>query len=105
MSREQLFVMVLLVCIFNGIFSPWVFIAVGFAPAWLPGFIAYEPGPLFYGASLLISTLTLLLSALPAALVERLLRSEVGPVGALWIWLAGAGILAIPALENVIKQL
>lgn len=105
MSREQLVVLVALTCILNGIFSPWVFVAVGFAPAWLPSFIPYEPGALFYGASLLISTMTLLVSGLPAALAERLLPGEIGPVGALWIWLAAALVMTIPAIQAVITQL
>jgi hypothetical protein len=105
MSREQLFVLVILMCILNGIFSPWVLIAVGFAPAWMPGFVPYGPGTLFYGASLLISTMTLLVSGLPAALAERILRDDIGPVGTLWIWLAGATLMSLPAIEAVIKQL
>jgi len=105
MSREQVFILVMLMSILNGIFSPWVFIAVGFAPAWMPAFMPYEPSALFYGASLLVSTLTLLASGLPAALAERLLPGELGPVGTLWIWFAGATLMTLPALQSVINQL
>jgi hypothetical protein len=49
----------------------------------------------FYGASLLVSTATLLLSAVPAAIAERLgLPLE----KAMWIWLGGAGLLVLIGL-------
>jgi hypothetical protein len=104
MTRDHVLVLALLVAIFNGIFSPWVLIAVGFAPAWMPGFLPFTPQLLFYGASLLVSTLTFLVAGLPAALAERAL-SEVTPVGALWIWFAGACVLSLPAVDNVIAML
>jgi len=104
MSRDQVMVLVLLMAIFNGLFSPWVLIAVGFAPAWMPGFLPYTPQLLFYGASLIVSTLTFLASGVPAALAERLL-DEVTPTGSLWIWFAGACALSLPALDNAIAML
>lgn len=105
MERDQIFVFTAIVCIFNGLFSPWILIAVLNAPAWMPGFIPYTREVLFYGASLLISALTLLVSGVPAALVERFLKDEVSPAGVLWIWLAGAFLLSIPAVEQVIALL
>jgi len=104
MSRDQVMVLVLLVAIFNGLFSPWVLVAIGMAPAWMPNFLPYTPQLLFYGGSLLVSTLTFLLAAAPAALAERFL-SEVTPVGALWLWFAGACVLSIPALDNAIAMM
>ncbi len=105
MSRDQLLVFVVLVAVFNGIFSPWVFLAIGFAPAWMPAFLPFEPQVMFYCSSLLISTLTLLVSGVPAALAERVLKSELSPSGALWIWLSAALLMSVPAIEGLIKQL
>jgi hypothetical protein len=48
------------------------------------------PEIVFYGASLIVATGTLLLSAVPAAIAERLGASE---DGALMVWLAGAAAL------------
>jgi hypothetical protein len=104
MSRDQVMIFVLLVAIFNGLFSPWVLVAVGMAPAWMPNFLPYTPPLLFYGASLLVSTLTFLVAAAPAALAERFL-DEVTPVGALWIWFAVACVLSVPAIENAIAMM
>lgn len=104
MSRDQVLVFVLLVAIFNGLFSPWVLIAVGFAPAWMPNFLPYSPPLLFYGASLLVSTLTFLVAGVPAAIAERLL-DEVTPLSALWIWFATACVLSLPAIDNAIAML
>lgn len=105
MSRQTLIVLVIILSIFNGIFSPWVFVAVGFAPAWMPGFLPFEPQTLFYCASLLISTLTLLVSGVPAALAERVLKRELSPEGSIWIWIAAAALLCIPGIEALIAQL
>ena len=104
MSRDQVLVLVLLVAIFNGLFSPWVLIAVGFAPAWMPNFLPYTPQLLFYGSSLLVSTLTFLLAAAPAAIAERFL-DEVTPVGALWIWFGFSCVLSLPAIDNAIAMM
>lgn len=105
MSRENLLVAVIIVSILNGIFSPWVWLAVGMAPAWMPGFVGYTTETLFYGGSLLISTMTLLVSGVPAALSERFLRDDLSPTGVMWLWLSCALLLSLPAVEGLVAQL
>jgi hypothetical protein len=68
-------------------------------------------GPLFgnlsliaYFASLMLSTGTIILAGIPAAIYE----SHVGARGdstetSLWIWLVGTAILAIPAAGNFLR--
>src|SRR5262245_15329064 len=52
-------------------------------------------------ASLIASTATIIVGGIPAALYERYVgASEDANEVSLWIWLAGTGILTIPAIGN-----
>jgi hypothetical protein len=69
-------------------------------------------GPLFFGsmsltlmfASLMVSTATLILGGVPAAIYERVqgIKEDSSEVS-LWIWLAGTAILALPAAGNFLR--
>jgi hypothetical protein len=64
-------------------------------PVWMPEMVPLTNETVFYGASLLVSTATLLLSAVPAAIAERLgLTLE----HAMWVWVAGAALLLLLGL-------
>jgi hypothetical protein len=64
-------------------------------PVWMPEMVPLTNETVFYGASLLVSTSTLLLSALPAAIAERL---GMPLEKAMWVWLAGAGLMVLLSL-------
>ncbi|HYH18525.1 MAG TPA: hypothetical protein VD995_07890 [Azospirillum sp.] len=97
MERRHLVFALLAVCLVNGIFSPLVFLFWRTAPLWMPGFVLGVPGAVFYVSSLTLATLTLLVSGVPAALYERLSGAADTNVTSLWIWLAGAVVLSLPA--------
>ncbi len=52
-------------------------------------------------SSLMVSTATIILAGIPAALYERFVgaKDDSTPVS-LWIWLAGTAILTLPAIGN-----
>ena len=55
-------------------------------------------------ASLMVSTATVILGGIPAALYERFVgANDDSTEASLWIWLAGTGILAIPAIGNFFR--
>jgi hypothetical protein len=55
-------------------------------------------------ASLMLSTATLILAGIPAALYERYVGAKDDSTDiSLWIWLAGAAILAMPAVGNFLR--
>lgn len=55
-------------------------------------------------SSLMVATGTIILGGIPAALYERFVGAKDGSTEAsLWIWLAGTGILTIPAIGNFIQ--
>lgn len=89
----------------NGIFNQlWLIFAL----------IYVKPmaGPLLFGsvpltlifASLMVSTATVILGGIPAAIYERYIGARGDSTeGSLWIWLAGTGILTIPAIGNFLS--
>jgi hypothetical protein len=55
-------------------------------------------------ASLLVSTATIIVGGIPAAIYERFVGfKDDSTEASLWIWLAGTGILTIPAIGNFLK--
>ena len=69
-------------------------------------------GPLLFGsvplmlifASLMVSTATVILGGIPAALYERYIGAKDDSTeSSLFIWLAGTGILAVPAIGNFLQ--
>lgn len=86
----------------NGIFNqvPLVFALIHaqiLAPALL-----FDSVPLtLVFASLMVSTGTIILAGIPAALYERHVGAkDDSTVTSLWIWLAGTAILTLPAIGN-----
>ena len=54
--------------------------------------------------SLMVSTATIILGGIPAAIYERFVGAEDDSTEAsLWIWLAGTGILTIPAIGSFLR--
>ncbi|PWS38342.1 hypothetical protein DFH01_03365 [Falsiroseomonas bella] len=95
MSPQNIFVATVGICLVNGLVSPMLGVVWMLHPVWMPEMVPLTNETVFYGASLLVSTTTLLLSAVPAAIAERLgLTLE----HAMWVWLAGAGLLLLLGL-------
>jgi hypothetical protein len=55
-------------------------------------------------SSLMVSTATIILGGVPAAIYERVVGAKDDSTEAsLWIWLAGTAILTLPAMGNFLK--
>jgi hypothetical protein len=55
-------------------------------------------------SSLMVATGTIILGGIPAALYERFVGAKDDSTEtSLWIWLAGTGVLTIPAIGNFIQ--
>ena len=106
MDRNLHYVAIAFFGTINGMFNQiWLLFALihvkVLAPALLFGSV---PLTLIF-ASLMVSTATVILGGIPAALYERYAgATEESTVTSLWIWLAGTAILAIPAIGNFIKS-
>ncbi len=95
MTPQNLFVVVVGLCLMNGLISPALPVMMALYPVWLPEMLPPTNEIVFYGASLMVSTGTLLLSALPAAIIERLGASL---SAAMLVWVGGAGLLLLLGL-------
>jgi hypothetical protein len=95
MTPQNLFVATMALCLVNGLISPALPVMMALWPVWLPEMVRPSNEIVFYGASLLVSTATLLLSAVPAAIAER---AGLALDRAMWIWLGAAGVLLLLGL-------
>lgn len=87
--------------LFNQLFVLFAVIHVQIlAPALLFGSV---PLTLMF-ASMMVSTATIVIGGIPAALYEHFVGAKDDSTEvSLWIWLAGTGILTIPAIGNFLK--
>lgn len=101
MNRNLYYVAIAFFGMINGLFNQtWLLFSLIhmqiLAPALLFGSV---PLTLMF-ASLMVSTATIILGGIPAAIFERATRTAESGEVSLWIWLAGTAILTIPAIGN-----
>jgi hypothetical protein len=105
MSRNLYYIGIAFFGMINGLFNQtWLIFALIhvqiLAPALLFGSV---PLTLLF-SSLMVSTATVILGGIPAAVYEWLTGAKDDSTEvSLWIWLAGTGVLAIPAIGNFLK--
>jgi hypothetical protein len=97
LDRQTLFFMVIGVCVVNGIFSPYLNVAIPVSAALMPELFPRTIEWVLFWASILVASATLLFSGVPAALYERFVDRE--GTAASWIWLAVASAMTLPALR------
>ena len=102
LDRQTLFLLVISVCVVNGIFSPYLKVAIPISAALLPELFPRTVEWVLFWGSILLSSATLLFSGVPAALYERLVERDAAGTASMWIWLAGATTLSLPALQRML---
>ena|SRR3989339_234753 len=95
--------LILIVCMLNGLASPWLPMLWGTAPFWMAGMMPDNMAAITYLSSLAFSTLTLMLSGVPAALYERHIQAKESTTISFGIWLVAALLMSLPAMPNVLK--
>jgi hypothetical protein len=101
MERNFYYVGIAFFGMINGIFNPLILFAYVWSKV-LVSYLLFDVEQLvFYFASLMLSTATVILGGIPAAIYERFngIKDD-STVTSLWIWLAGTAILTIPAIGN-----
>ena len=104
MNRNFYFIGIAFFGMINGIFNQiWLIFALLY--------VQTIAGPLLFGnlsltlmfASLMVSTATVILGGIPAAIYERVTGATETNTVSLWIWLAATAILTLPAAGNFLK--
>lgn len=102
MDRNLFYIGIAFFGMINGLFNHlWVLFALVhmqiLAPALLFGSV---PLTLLF-SSLMVSTATIILGGIPAAIYERIVGSkDDSPEVSLWIWLGATALLTMPAIGN-----
>lgn len=102
MDRNLALFIVVGISILNGLFSPFLVVALPIAAVLMPEVFPRSVGWVLFFSSLLVASATLLVSGVPAALYERLVERGRERGIAMIVWLAGAALLALPALRNLL---
>ena len=102
LDRQTLFLAVICVCIVNGIFSPYLKLAIPISAVLMPELFPRTLEWILLWSSVLLSSATLLFSGVPAALYERLLERDGASTASMWIWFAGAALLSLPAVQRLV---
>lgn len=101
-DRYTLFLMVIGLSVVNGIFSPYLNIAIPISAVLLPEVFPRTVEWVLFWSSVLLASATLLFSGVPAALYERLVERDAESTASMWIWLAGAALLSVPAIYHAL---
>lgn len=92
--------------IVNGIFSPMTGMMFILNPLWYPSnFLPSSPAFVGMFASLIVSTMSIMLAGIPAALYERFFGKGRTTVHSLWIWIACLAVVSMPAAVRAIGLL
>ena len=102
MSRNFYYIGIAFFGMINGLFNQaWVPFGYLFAKVLAPGLLFGSESLTLMFASLMVSTATIILAGVPAALYERYVKAtDDSTEVSLWIWLAGTGLLTLPAIGN-----
>ena len=103
MDRQSLLVIVLAICVTNGLFSPFLALAVPITTALLPAPIPWSGQWILFFSILFVSTVTLLFSGVPAALYERLVAKNADDLTSMYIWVGIAVLMSLPALGSLAR--
>ncbi|WP_374447199.1 hypothetical protein [Stella sp.] len=100
-DRHMLFTLVIGVAVVNGIFSPYLNIAVPITAVLMPEMFPRNPSWVLFFSSILVASATLLFAGVPAAILERLMDETPEATTPMWAWLALTVVLTLPALPNI----
>ncbi len=88
----------------NGIFNPAFFFVFQISVYLMAEPLFGSTAAIAYFASLMLSTATVILGGIPAAIYERFIGAkDNSTIASLWIWLACTALLTLPAIGNFLQ--
>jgi len=105
MDRNLYYIGIAFFGMINGIFNQTALLfALIHLQILAPALLFGSTGLTLMFSSLMVSTATVILAGIPAALYERFIGAkDDSTVASLWIWLAGTALLTLPAMGNFIE--
>ena len=105
MNRNLYYLGIACFGIINGIFNElWLLFTLIHVRILAPALLFDSLQLTFMFSSLMVSTATIILGGIPAVIYERFIGAKDDSTEvSLWIWLAGTGMLTIPAVGNFLK--
>ena len=106
MDRTFYYIGIALFGVVNGLFNQtWLLFALLHAQILSPALLFGSVGLTLMFASLMVSTATIILGGIPAAIYEHIIGAkEDSTEVSLWIWLAGTALLTLPAMGNFLSS-
>ena len=104
MSRNFYFIGIAFFGMINGLFNQlWLIFALVYVQTFAAPLLFGSVSLTLMFASLMVSTATVILGGIPAAIYERVTGASDSNDASLWIWLAGTALLTLPAAGNFLK--
>jgi hypothetical protein len=104
MSRNSYYIGIAFFGMINGIFNQlWLIFALVYVQTFAAPLLFGSVSLTLMFASLMVSTATVILGGIPAAIYERVTGASDSNDASLWIWLAGTALLTLPAAGNFLK--
>ncbi len=105
MDRTLYYVGIAFFGMINGLFNQlWLLFALIHVQILSPALLFGSVPLTLMFSSLMVSTATIILGGIPAAIYERIVGAkEDSTEASLWIWLAGTALLTLPAMGNFIN--
>jgi hypothetical protein len=104
MSRNFYYIGIAFFGMINGIFNQlWLIFALVYVQTFAAPLLFGSVSLTLMFASLMVSTATVILGGIPAAIYERVTGASDSNDASLWIWLAGTALLTLPAAGNFLR--
>ena len=105
MDRTAYYIAIAFFGMINGLFNQvWVLFALIHVQILSPALLFGSVPLTLMFSSLMVSTATIILAGVPAALYEHIVGAkEDSTAASMWIWLAGAALLTLPAMGNFLR--
>lgn len=102
MDRQYYYIAIAFFGMINGLFNQVALLfAILHVQILAPALLFGSTGLTLLMSSLMVSTATIILGGIPAAIYERVTSSDrESSLVSLWIWLAGTAMLTLPAIGN-----
>ena len=104
MSRNFYYIGIAFFGMINGIFNQlWLIFALVYVQTFAAPLLFGSVSLTLMFASLMVSTATVILGGIPAAIYERVTGASDSNDVSLWIWLVGTALLTLPAAGNFLR--